>query len=83
MADWLGQLTHQVDNGSCLLAVTSAGVIAALAANVLDLPNLHVLDLLSVLDNAALSELVFQPGRVSLRTFNSTHHLPVTLTSRI
>jgi broad specificity phosphatase PhoE len=83
LADWLGELTLQVGGGSRLLAVTSAGVIAALAANVLDLPNLRVLDLLSVLDNAALSELVFQPGRVSLRTFNSTHHLPVTLTSRI
>ncbi|SDB34955.1 histidine phosphatase family protein [Pseudomonas sp. NFACC13-1] len=83
LAEWLSALTCQVDSGSRLLAVTSAGVIAALVSNVLDLPSRRILDLLAVLDNAALSELVFRPGHVSLRFFNSTHHLPVALTSRI
>ncbi|MEQ5837317.1 hypothetical protein [Marinobacter sp. NFXS9] len=40
-------------------------------------------DLLLALDNAALSELVFSSGRGSLRSFNSTSHLPAELTSRI
>lgn len=80
---WLEQLVAQPAKGRRLLAVTSAGTIAVLVAHVLGLPRSRLAELLLVLDNAALSELVFQPGRVSLRSFNSTHHLPTDLTSRI
>lgn len=80
---WLHELLSQAGKGSRLLAVTSAGTIAVLVAEVLGLPRSRLADLLLVLDNAALSELVFQPGRVALRSFNSTHHLPAELTSRI
>ncbi|ANI17488.1 hypothetical protein A9C11_27430 [Pseudomonas citronellolis] len=80
---WLDELISQPAKGRRLLAVTSAGTIAVLVAHVLGLPRTRVAELLLVLDNAALSELVFQPGRVSLRSFSSTHHLPPDLTSRI
>lgn len=80
---WLRELVDQPASGRRLLAVTSAGTIAVLVAEVLGLPRSRLAELLLVLDNAALSELVFQPGRVSLRSFNSTHHLPADLTSRI
>ncbi|MFC5697480.1 histidine phosphatase family protein [Pseudomonas sp. GCM10022186] len=80
---WLHELLDKPGSGRCLLAVTSAGTIAVLVAEVLGLPRTRVADLLLMLDNAALSELVFRPGRVSLRSFNNTHHLPVDLASRI
>jgi broad specificity phosphatase PhoE len=80
---WLHELLDQPGSGRCLLAVTSAGTIAVLVAEVLGLPRARLAELLLVLDNVALSELVFRPGRVSLRSFNSTHHLPVELASRI
>ncbi|MBT8766713.1 histidine phosphatase family protein [Metapseudomonas boanensis] len=80
---WLHELVGEPTSGRRLLAVTSAGTIAVLIAEVLGLPRTRLAELLLVLDNAALSELVFQPGRISLRSFNSTYHLPADLMSRI
>lgn len=80
---WLQALIEQPGKGRRVLAVTSAGTIATLVAEVLGLPHSRLAELLLVIDNVALSELVFQPGRVSLRSFNTTHHLPAELASRI
>lgn len=83
VATWLHAFIEQPGKGHRVLAVTSAGTIAALVGEALGLPHKRLGELLLVLDNVALSELVFQPGRVSLRSFNSTHHLPAELASRI
>ena len=83
VTSWLDTLVREKRSGQRLLAVTSAGTIAVLLGHVLGLPRQRIGDLLLALDNAALSELVFSAGRVSLRSFNSTSHLPAELTSRI
>jgi len=80
--DWLDRL-RQGTRGQRLLAVTSAGTIAMLACRALGLPDARVHELLLALDNASLSELVFDARRLSLRVFNSTAHLPAALASRI
>lgn len=80
--DWLAAL-QQGPRGRRLLAVTSAGTIAILVNRALGLPGVRVDELLLALDNASLSELVFDTQRLSLRVFNSTAHLPAALASRI
>lgn len=82
VGDWLDSL-RQGPRGQRLLAVTSAGTIAILACRALGLPDERVHELLLALDNASLSELVFDDRRLSLRVFNSTAHLPLALASRI
>lgn len=75
---WLGEVVQAGGSGQRLLAVTSAGTIAALVR-----PREQLYDLVQAIDNASLSELVFSHGRISLRSFNSTFHLSVKLASRI
>lgn len=82
VGDWLDSL-RQGPRGQRLLAVTSAGTIAMLACRALGLPDNRVHDLLLALDNASLSEIIFDTRRLSLRVFNSTAHLPAALASRI
>lgn len=82
VGDWLDSLRRGA-RGQRLLAVTSAGTIAMLACRALGLPDNHVHTLLLALDNASLSEIVFDTQRLSLRVFNSTAHLPAALASRI
>ncbi|WP_175650601.1 histidine phosphatase family protein [Pseudomonas sp. Marseille-P9899] len=82
VGDWLDSLRQGV-RGQRLLAVTSAGTIALLACRALWLPDNRVHELLLALDNASLSEIVFDAQRLSLRVFNSTAHLPAALASRI
>ena len=70
-------------SGAHILAVTSAGVVCAAVCEVLGLPDEHWHALVRVIQNASVTEFVFSTGRCSLRTFNSTGHLPVELMSAI
>lgn len=67
--------------GQCVLAVTSAGVIAALVCEVMGLPNEKWHPLLRVIRNASLTDILYSKGRSSLLAFNGVGHLPDALTS--
>ena len=69
--------------GQHTLAVTSAGVICALTCEVLGLDDTRWAELLRVLGNASVTEIVYSGGRCTLRSFNSTGHLPQGLGSGI
>ncbi|MCC6196223.1 MAG: histidine phosphatase family protein [Burkholderiales bacterium] len=81
VADWLRELTGHTQRGRTVLAVTSAGVIAAAAAEVLELPVDRMAQFMRVLRNASLTEIAFSAGRVSLVSFNGVTHLPLELGS--
>lgn len=73
---WLDAATAPGARGRTELVVTSAGVIAAVVCEVLDLPDARWLELLQSLANASLTEIAFSPGRRGLRSFNAHGHLP-------
>lgn len=82
--DWLEALrTAPGPSGRVELAVTSAGVIAAVACEVLGLPDSRWIELLRALGNASLSEIVFSARGHGLASFNATGHLPRELQSAI
>ncbi|HEU0203263.1 MAG TPA: histidine phosphatase family protein [Burkholderiaceae bacterium] len=81
VARWLHEVVQRPTRGERLLAVTSAGVIAALVAETLRLPVAGMAEVIRVVRNASLSEIVFSAGRVSLLSFNSVAHLPPPLAS--
>ncbi len=70
-------------SGQHVLAVTSAGVVAAATCEALGLPDDRWLALLRVIHNASITELAFSKGRCGLRSFNSIGHLPPELLSAI
>ena len=76
IADWLRDVVARPVRSQNLLAVTSAGVIAATVAEVLELPVERMSRFTRVLRNASLTEIAFCAGRVSLVSFNSVAHLP-------
>ncbi|WP_334120897.1 histidine phosphatase family protein [Limnobacter sp.] len=78
---WFGQTTAAAGSGQCVLAVTSAGVIAALVCEVMGLPNNKWHSLLRVVRNASLTDILYSKGRSSLLAFNGVGHLPDALTS--
>lgn len=83
VGSWLRQLVAENGSGQRLLAVTSAGAIAALVCQVLELPPVRIFDFIQVLQNAALTEIVFSGGRANMRSFNTTGHLSVDFLSSI
>lgn len=84
VAGWLARATAQTDAGQNLLAVTSGGVIAAVMAIVLDLPDARIAYFMRSVGNASLSEFAFSPGRgVSLVSYNVSAHLPDELLTRL
>ena len=82
---WLGGVVGAPagGEGQQVLAVTSAGVVAAVTCEVLRLPDEQWLALLRVIHNASITEIMFSKGRCGLRTFNSIGHLPPELLSSI
>lgn len=81
---WLdGVLSAPGPRGRAELAVTSAGVIAAVACEILDLPGERWIDLLRALGNASLTEISFSARGRGLGSFNGTGHLPPELLSAI
>ena len=82
VGEWFAQVTQQPrSSGQHIVAVTSAGVIAALVCEVLDLPNEKWHSFLRVIRNASLTEFLFSKGKSSLLTFNAVGHLSDTLRS--
>lgn len=80
---WFEQTTGSAGSGQCVLAVTSAGVIAALVCEVMGLPNSKWHSLLRVIRNASLTDILYSKGRSSLLAFNGVGHLPDALTSSV
>ncbi len=84
VAQWLRRATVEPDSGQTVLAVTSGGVIAALLAIVLDLPDARLGPFMNAIHNGSVTELVFSRGRTpALVSFNGTGHLPGNLLTRI
>lgn len=81
--DWLASITADPAPGQQVLAVTSAGVIAAILCSVLRQPHTAIADWMAVLGNASLTTLMFSGGRISAREINSSGHLPTGLLSGI
>jgi len=79
VAGWLREVVARPARSHRLLAVTSAGVIAAAVAEVLELPVERMAQFTRVMRNASLTEIAFAAGRVSLMSFNSVTHLPPSL----
>lgn len=76
IADWLRRVVARPGRSQSILAVTSAGVIAAAVAEVLELPVERMAQLTRVLRNASLTEIAFSVHRMSLVSFNGVSHLP-------
>ncbi len=72
----LERVTRDEGRGRRVLVVSSAGTIGALVAEVLAAPPATALDLGFMLNNAAVTEIAFSPGRCSLARFNAVAHLP-------
>ena len=81
IADWLREVVARPARSRRLLVVTSAGVIAAAVAEVLEMPVERMSQFTRVLRNASLTEIAFSAGRVSLMSFNCAGHLPSELAS--
>lgn len=81
---WLRRACADPAPGQNVLAVTSAGVIAAVLAEVLDQPDRVLSDYMSALHNGSLTSLAFSPGRrPGLMSFNETGFLSEKLLSRV
>lgn len=83
VSSWFHELGETAQPGSRILAVTSAGAIAALVCTVLGLDQRHLMRFTRVLGNASLTELVFSKGSCSLFSFNGTAHLPPELATTV
>jgi broad specificity phosphatase PhoE len=70
-------------SGQRILAVSSAGTIAAMVCEVLGLPDPQWSVLTRLIRNGSLTEIVFSRRRAGLYSFNSTAHLPPRLSSSI
>jgi len=76
---WLRHATGSSAPHQHIVAVTSAGVIAAAVMLTLQLQTDAWSRLIGVIRNASLTEIVFTPDRRNLLSFNSTAHLPKSL----
>lgn len=83
IADWLALAADTGVSGQRILAVTSAGVIAVIAAEILRLPNTAVSQLISVIYNASVSSVVYSKRGRGLQSFNTSAHLPPGLVTGI
>ena len=79
----MATLATATPSGGRVLAVTSAGVIAALACRVMNLPDREIATLMGVTENASLTSILFSGKRLSLQSFNSSGHLSVDNLSEI
>lgn len=83
LSTWFRELGETAPPSSRILAVTSAGAIAALVCVALELDQRHLVRFTRVLGNASLTELVFSKGSCSLFSFNGTAHLPPELATTV
>jgi broad specificity phosphatase PhoE len=72
----LARVTEARGSGQRVLAVSSGGTIGALVARVLSAPAETALELGFMLNNSAVTEIAFSPGRTGLARFNVVAHLP-------
>ena len=72
-----GALDHVRANhyGQSVLVVTSGGPISTAVGHVLDTPAASTIELNLRLRNTSVTELAFNPRRLSLQTFNTLPHL--------
>jgi broad specificity phosphatase PhoE len=63
IADWLQRACADPAPGQTVLAVTSGGVIAAVIAEILDLPDASLAANMGVLHNGSLTRIAFSSGR--------------------
>lgn len=83
VARWLDTLTSDARRGQNVLAVTSAGVIAAVICELHALPDRALSDLMALIDNTSLTTLVWSQRGRGLASFNQNAHLPKALLSGI
>lgn len=84
VGQWCEQTLEEAASGVNLLAVTSGGVIAALLANALGLPDSAMARFMGVIYNASITELAFSRGRPpSLLSFNQVAYLEAGQLSRV
>lgn len=78
------QMTAVHGRGKRVVAFTSAGAVAAAVGIALGLTDSHTLELMWVINNAAVTEFLFTAGRFSLSRFNCLAHLsdPAMITYR-
>ena len=82
----LERIVEGAKSGARIAVVTSAGPIGVAIGLVFGASTHHMVRTSTVVRNASITELVFRtgpfdwhPDRVSLRSFNATHHLPTEL----
>jgi broad specificity phosphatase PhoE len=70
-----GALATLCETSAQSVAFTSGGLIAATVGALLDLDDRNVIELSSVIRNAALTEIRYRPGEHGLVAFNTIPHL--------
>jgi broad specificity phosphatase PhoE len=83
VAAWLASVTAAAPPQQHLLAVTSAGVIAAVVCEVLGQNGKALAAYMQVLRNASITTLLYSGTRITLQDFNASQHLPATLLTSI
>lgn len=76
VTSWLDDLSRSRRRGERVLAVTSAGVVAAAATLTLGLPAPTWGRLVRVVRNGSLTEIAYTSDRRTLLSFNGAAHLP-------
>lgn len=83
LANWFAALAKAEGSGRQVLAVTSAGVIAALVCEVLNLADAQIGPFMNVIGNASLTTLLWSSRGYGVQSFNETAHLAPQLRSGI
>ncbi|TDK65653.1 histidine phosphatase family protein [Sapientia aquatica] len=83
VSGWMLSVIVNQPSHTRILAVTSAGVIAACVCQILNLRDDQLADVMAVIRNCSRTEIVFSPTRRSLLSFNNTSHLPESSVSLI
>ncbi len=78
---WLDELTAAPGRGHNVLAVTSAGVIAVVIAELMHRPSAELGSMMSVIGNASFTRLIWTQHTRLLHSYNQTAHLPPELSS--
>ncbi|WP_028078973.1 histidine phosphatase family protein [Solimonas soli] len=80
---WLSSITAAEQPRQHLLAVTSAGVIAALVCEALRQDGEALARYMQPMRNASITTLLFSGPRLALQDFNASQHLPLALVTSI
>lgn len=82
--EWVARATSDAQPGQRVLAVTSGGVIAAVIADSLGLPDAALAHFMGVIYNGSLTEFAFSAGRApAVVSFNVASYLPDALLTRV